>query len=78
MLMGLHVIDLHLKGVSLTKGPDATEQHGHTFYPYACVHCGPPGSSMHGISQVRILECVAVPSPGDLCGPETEPRSPGL
>ena len=25
------------------------------------VHCSPPGSSIHGISQARILECVAIP-----------------
>ena len=24
--------------------------------------CSPPGSSVHGISQVRILECVAISS----------------
>ena len=28
--------------------------------------CSPPGSSVHGISQARILEWVAFPSPGDL------------
>ena len=28
--------------------------------------CSPPGSSVHGILQARILEWVAVPSPGDL------------
>ena len=38
----------------------------------------PPGSSVHGLLQVRILERVAVPSPGDLPNPETEPRSPAL
>ena len=46
------------------------------FYISVCVHakllqlcrpcdpmdCGPPGSSVHGISQARILECVAMPS----------------
>ena len=30
---------------------------------------GPPGSSVHGISQTRILEGVAIPSPGDLLNP---------
>ena len=52
--------------------------------------CGPPGSSVHGISQARILWCVAISfsressqardwtqvSPGDLPKPGTEPRSP--
>ena len=28
--------------------------------------CNPPGSSVHGISQARILEWVAFPSSGDL------------
>ena len=28
--------------------------------------CSPPGSSVHGIFQARILEWVAIPSPGDL------------
>ena len=38
----------------------------------------PPGSSVHGISQKRMLEWVPVPSPGDLPGPGIEPRSPAL
>ena len=36
----------------------------------------PPGSSVHGISQARLLEWVA--SPGDLPDPEIEPVSPAL
>ena len=35
-----------------------------------------PGSSVHGILQARILERVAIPSPGDLPDPRTEPGSP--
>ena len=35
----------------------------------------PPGSSVHGILQARILEWVAFPSPGDLPDPGIEPRS---
>ena len=31
--------------------------------------CSPPASSVHRISQARILEWVAVPSPGDLLQP---------
>ena len=38
----------------------------------------PPGSSVHGILQARILEWVAIPSPGDLPDSEIEPRSPAL
>ena len=35
-------------------------------------------SSVHGILQARILEWVAIPSPGDLPNPGIEPRSPAL
>ena len=35
------------------------------------MNCSPPGSSVHGILQARILEWVA-PSPGDLPHPGTE------
>ena len=43
--------------------------------------CGPmdyslPGSSVHGILQVRILEWTAFLSPGDLPDPGIEHRSP--
>ena len=34
--------------------------------------CSPPGSSVHGISQARILEWVVFPSPGDLTNPGIE------
>ena len=37
--------------------------------------CSPPGSSVHGIFQARILEWVAIPSPGDLPNPGIEPTS---
>ena len=37
-----------------------------------------PGSSVHGISQARILERVAFPSPEDLPDPRIEPASPAL
>ena len=42
------------------------------------VNCSPVGASVHGISQARILERVAFPSPGDLADPEIKPRSPAL
>ena len=35
----------------------------------------PLGSSVHVILQARILECVAMPSSGDLPDPEIEPLS---
>ena len=37
--------------------------------------CSPPGYSVHGISQVRILEWVAVSFSGDLPNPRIEPVS---
>ena len=40
--------------------------------------CSPPGSSVHGISQVRILERAAISSSRDLPDPGTEPRTPSL
>ena len=42
-------------------------------YPTLCdrMDCSPPGSSVHGIFQARILEWVAMPPPGDF-------RNPGI
>ena len=40
--------------------------------------CSPPGSSVHGILQARILEWLPFPSPGDLTDPGIEPGSPTL
>ena len=37
------------------------------------IDCSPPGSSVHGILQARILEWVAFPPPGDLPNPGMEP-----
>ena len=37
--------------------------------------CNQAGSYVHGILQARILEWVAVPSPGDLPDPGIEPAS---
>ena len=49
----------------------------------ACMHaqltlwdpmdCSPPGSSVHGIFQARILGWIVVPNSGDLPNPGTEP-----
>ena len=38
--------------------------------------CSPPGSSVHGISQARMLEWVACPPPRDLPNPVIEPTAP--
>ena len=40
--------------------------------------CNPPRSSVHGISQARILEWFDISSTGDLPNPGIEPRSPAL
>ena len=37
-----------------------------------------PGSSVRGIFQARVLEWVAISSPGDLPYPGIEPGSPAL
>ena len=38
--------------------------------------CSPPGSSVHGIPQAKILEWVAMPSSRDLPNPGIKPTSP--
>ena len=45
-------------------------------YPTLCnpVDCSPPGSSVHGVSQARILEWVTLPTPGDLPDTGIEPQ----
>ena len=40
--------------------------------------CSPPGSSVQGILQARILEWVAISPPGNLPNPGIEPKSPAL
>ena len=40
--------------------------------------CSPPGSSVHGILQARILERVTCCPPGDLPDPGVKPTSPAL
>ena len=42
------------------------------------IDCSLPGSSVHGISQARILEWLPFLPPGDLSDPETVPSSPAL
>ena len=42
------------------------------------MNCSPPGSSVHEILQARILEWVAISSPGDFPNPGIKPRSPAL
>ena len=40
--------------------------------------CNPQASSLHGILQARILECVAISFSRGLPDPEIEPGSPAL
>ena len=40
--------------------------------------CSPPGSSVYGILQARILKWVAIRFSGDLPEPGIEPKSPAL
>ena len=45
---------------------------------YNLVDWSPPGSSVHGVSQVRILEWVPFPSSEELPNPGIKPVSPAL
>ena len=40
--------------------------------------CSLPDSSVHGILQAGILQCIVIPFPGDLPKPGMEPRPPTL
>jgi len=42
------------------------------------VDCSPPGSSVRGVSQTRLLEWVAMPFSRDLPDPGIKPASPAL
>ena len=42
------------------------------------MHCSPPGCSVHGVSQARVLEWVAFPSSGDLPNTGIKLGSPEL
>ena len=42
------------------------------------MHCGPPGSSVHGISRQEYCSGLPFPSPGDLPNPGIEPESLAL
>ena len=42
------------------------------------MHCSPPGSSVCGILQARVLEWVAMPSSRGSSDPRIKPRSPAL
>ena len=42
------------------------------------MNCSPPGSSVHGILQARILEWVVIPFPGDFLNPGIKAMSHAL
>ena len=46
--------------------------------PWDPMDCSPPGSSVYGILQARIPECVVFPSSGGLSDLGTEPGPPAL
>ena len=47
---------------------------------YSCdlMDCSLPGSTVHGISQTRILEWLAISLTGDVPNPGIKPESPAL
>ena len=49
-------------------------------YPTLCdpMDCSPPGSSVHGLLQARVLEWAAIPFSGDLPDPGIKATSPAL
>ena len=49
-------------------------------YPSLCdsMDCSPSGSSVHGIPQPRLLECVAIPFSRDLPNSGINPECPAL
>ena len=59
------------------KGMDCCRLVAQSCHSCNLMDCSPPGSSVHGISQAKILERVAIPSP-DLPDPGIKPLSPAL
>ena len=54
--------------------------HAKSLQPYPTLYdpmdCSPPGSSVHGILQARILEWIAIQDSGDLSDPGIKYSSP--
>ena len=77
-IWNLSYLDLESRGAKLFR----TMEWGKVIQscPTLCdtMDCSPPGSSVLGIFQARMLEWFAIPSPGDLPDPGMEPRSPAL
>ena len=70
------------KGVCSRRGGTLQYYLWHTNTAQSCptlcdpMDCSPPGSSVHGILQARILEWVAISFSRDLPNPEIKPGSP--
>ena len=67
-----------LKKEGQVKGNVLVAQLSHTATPWTVVDCSPPGFSVLGILQARILDSVAIPSSRDLPDPEIKPGPPAL
>ena len=67
-----------------TKNPDPSTHSSCCFVTQLCLNlcdpmnCSPPGSSVHGILQERIVEWVAIPFCRGSSHPGIEPGSPAL
>ena len=72
------ITPLRIRSVSVKESE--SENEGAQSCPTLCkpMDCSLPGSSIHGIFQVRVLEWVAFPSSEDFRNPEIEPGSPML
>ena len=67
---------IHLKGCPTSDYLHVSSQSCPTLYNTK--DCSPPGSSVHGILQARILEGAVMPSSRGSSQPRIEPRSPTL
>ena len=61
------------QGGNVYKVPEVAQSHLTLCNP---MDCSPPGSSVRGVSQARILEWVAIPFSRGSSNPGIEPRSP--
>ena len=70
----------HFDGGMLFHGVQEVNMSVAQLCPTLCgpVDCSPPGSSVQGILQARILEWVAIPSSGDHPNPGIKPRPHAL
>ena len=72
----LFILTDHLFSILLHTESDNCSVVSHSLWP---LNCSPPGPSVHGMVQARILECgLPFLSPGDRPNPGIEPRSPAL